>query len=270
MTRAIGKTGSNAGPSPCVVIDDIINPMDTICTVKLPVFEGPLDLLLHLIKKNEIDIYDIPISEITRQYLEYLELMEELNLEIAGEFILMAATLIQIKVRMLLPLNEEIPEEEREDPRVELVERLLQYQAIKMASEELDYRRQRWSCHFFRTETPEVLEPGDTPLLFEVSIFDLLTAFKRILERASPEQVVITRETITVRQKMRLLLERLSEEEMVRFESLFRDASSRAEMIVVFLALLELIRLGVLGVRQTNSEEPIWIVYQGGKNIEKI
>jgi segregation and condensation protein A len=229
--------------------------------ITLPLFEGPLELLLHLIKQNKIDIYDIPIAEITRQYLEYLELMKELNLEIAGEFLVMAATLIQIKTRMLLPIDEDIPPEEREDPRMELVERLLEYQAIKSASMDLEDRRQRWSNYFWR-EGDSLSESRTEKLyLFDINVFDLLAAFKKVLENAPPEVVSLTRETLTVREKMNHILQRCEEDEVLRFEDVFDRNTSRTELIVTFLALLELIRLRLVKVRQDEQMGQIWIIY---------
>ncbi len=232
---------------------------ETTYSIKLPVFEGPLDLLLHLIRENKVDIYDIPIAEITRQYIEYLDLMKELNLEVAGEFLVMAATLIQIKTRMLLPVDEEVPPEEMEDPRVELVERLLQYQAFKDAGLELMERRKRWSDHFWRgSSLPE--EPETEPCLFDVDIYDLLVAFKRVLEKAPPQAVTITRERLTVKDRMNLIIERLDEETTVRFEEVFEGDSSRSQLIVTFLALLELLRLGVVRSYQEGPFGQIWII----------
>ncbi len=226
--------------------------------VKLPVFEGPLDLLLHLIKKNKIDIYDIPIAEITRQYLQYLEMMKELNLEIAGEFLVMAATLIQIKTRMLLPVDEDIPEEEREDPRWQLVERLLEYQAIKLASQELLERQRQWEGVLWRgpveidREEPQVLN------LFELNAYDLYEAFRRVLERAPTEVKEITKETLTVRARMTEIMEYLRDKEMVKFEELFEPISRRF-LIITFVALLELVRLRLVRVFQKEQFGPIWL-----------
>jgi|Deesub1362B_J571_1020462.scaffolds.fasta_scaffold00061_39 segregation and condensation protein A len=229
--------------------------------ITLPLFEGPLELLLHLIKQNKIDIYDIPIAEITRQYLEYLELMKELNLEIAGEFLVMAATLIQIKTRMLLPIDEEIPPEEREDPRMELVERLLEYQAIKSASMDLEDRRQRWSNYFWREDATSEETETEELYLFDINVFDLLAAFKKVLENAPPEVVSLTRETLTVREKMNHILQRCEKDEILRFEDIFDRGVSRTELIVTFLALLELIRLRLVKVRQDGHMGQIWIIY---------
>ncbi len=237
-------------------------------SIKLPHFEGPLDLLLHLIRENKIDIYDIPIAEITRQYLEYLELMKEMNLEIAGEFLVMAATLIQIKTRMLLPVDEDLPPEEREDPRIELVERLLEYQAIKDAALGLQERQQWWSDYFWREPSFEDdMDTGEPqPYLFDVNIFDLINAFKQVLQKAPPEVVAVTRETLTVKDKMNLIIERLEREKTIRFEALFEDDVNRQELIVTFLALLELLRLGIARAYQEAEFGQIWIIGKGTEN----
>ncbi|RMG72459.1 MAG: segregation/condensation protein A [Nitrospirae bacterium] len=228
--------------------------------IKIPVFEGPLDLLLHLIKENEIDIYDIPIAEITKQYLEYLELMKELNLEIAGEFLVMAATLIQIKTRMLLPVDEDVPPEEREDPRIELVEKLLEYQAFKNASLDLQERLQERSRQFWR-EPLEIEDSGpDEPFLFDVHIYDLIAAFKRVLENAPPEMVQVTRETLTVKDRINYIIETLEDKSPVRFEELFEPGASRQILIVTFLALLEVLRFGIARAYQERDFGIIWII----------
>ena len=246
----------------------IINMTDADYKVRIPVFEGPLDLLLHLIKENEIDIYDIPIAEITKQYLQYLELMKELNLEIAGEFLVMAATLIQIKTRMLLPVDEDVPPEEREDPRIELVERLLEYQAFKNASLDLQERLNERTRYFWR-EPMEVEDLGpDEPLLFDVHIFDLIAAFKRVLENAPPEAIQITRETLTVKDRINYIVERLDQQSPLRFEQLFEPDAPRQVLLVTFLALLEVLRYGIARAYQEKDFGIIWIIKAEDKDIE--
>jgi segregation and condensation protein A len=230
-------------------------------SIRLPLFEGPLDLLLHLIRENKIDIYDIPIAEITRQYIEYLEKMKELNLEVAGEFLVMAATLIQIKTRMLLPVDEDVPPEEREDPRIELVERLLVYQAFKEVASGLREKQETWYGHFWRAPSfPDLDEPGSEPYLFDVSPFDLIDAFRRILEKAPPETAAITRETLTVKDRMNLIIERLEGEQSIRFEDIFDGNYTRTQLLVTFLALLELLRLGLVRTYQEGMFKQIWIM----------
>jgi len=228
---------------------------------KLPVFEGPLDLLLHLIRENKIDIYDIPIVEITHQYIKYLELMKELNLEIAGEFLVMAATLIHIKSKMLLPPDEEEKKEPAEDPRAELIQRLLEYQSYKESSGFLRKREEIWK-NIFQKSMPDrediTFEPE--PLLFEANVFDLITAFKKLLETAPVQAREITRETLTVADKINFIMERIEKEEGIRFEDLFEDGFTRVTLIVMFLALLELIRLGLVKIYQEKAFGVIWVI----------
>jgi segregation and condensation protein A len=231
-------------------------------TIKIPVFEGPLELLLHLIRKNEIDIYDIPIALITRQYLEYLQMMKELNLEVAGEFLVMAATLVQIKSKMLLPRPQEAQEGgEAEDPRAELVERLLQYQALKEAALALKERGQQWAPILLRPPEEPAQKAQERLYLFDdLSLFDLLGAFKELLKRTPPEVVSITRESLTVKDRISAILESLEGSSgPVRFEQLFPQGASRAMLVVTFLALLEVLRLGLARVYQEGGFGPIWV-----------
>ncbi len=236
--------------------------MDEPYKIKLPVFEGPLDLLLHLIRENKVDIYDIPISFITRQYLEYIEMMKELDLEIAGEFLVMAATLIQIKSKMLLPPDEEAAEEQAEDPRLELVQRLLEYQAFKDAATILREREDEWIKVFAR-EPEESEESDDVPselYLFDVNVFDLLGAFKKILDAAPAEVRTISREVLTVKDRMSMIVEMLENAESIRFEELFKGNITRKQLLVTFLALLELLRLGLARAYQEREFGNIWVI----------
>ena len=240
-----------------------IKPQSTL-NFKLPVFEGPLDLLLHLIKEHKIDIYDIPIARITRQYVEYLELMKELNLEIAGEFLVMAATLIHIKSKLLLPPDEKQSEELIEDPRTELVQRLLEYQAFKDTSLEFHEKEDIWRNIFRRPlEQEEVFEIEPEPLLFEVSLFDLMSAFKDLLSKKPDEVIEITRETLTVADKINFIIEKLEGEDGMKFEDIFKEDFTKISLIVTFLALLELIRLGLVKSYQEKAFSPIWIINAG-------
>ncbi len=237
--------------------------MDETYNIKIPVFEGPLDLLLHLIRENKIDIYDIPISLITNQYLRYLDIMKELNLDIAGEFLAMAATLIYIKSKMLLPSDEEASPEEQEDPRRELVERLIEYQKFKEAALQLREREEEW-IKVYRRE-PEMNKDDGEIYLSDVSLFDLLSAFKKILETAPPEVGKITKETLTVKDRMSLIMEIIEEKNTVRFEELFKDGITRAQLIVTFIALLELIRIGLLRAYQERHFGNIWVIKQNAE-----
>jgi len=239
---------------------DALNPY----SIKVPVFEGPLDLLLHLIKENKIDIYDIPISLITHQYLEYIEMMKELNLDIASEFLVMAATLIYIKSRMLLPPDETIETgDEQEDPRAGLVQRLLEYQAYKEASATLKEKEEVWANIFSRppVDKDEVaIEPEPYPYLFEVNIFDLMAALKKILSKAPPEAIKITRETLTVKDRIAAILDKMENEHTMRFNALFEGDITRVQVIVTFLALLEILRLGIARAYQDKDFGTIWIM----------
>ena len=237
--------------------------MEDLYSVKLPVFEGPLDLLLHLIRENEVDIYDIPISLITGQYLHYIEMMKELDLDIAGEFIVMAATLIHIKSRMLLPADEEAPLDEMEDPRLELVQRLLEYQGYKDAASILKEKEDEALKLFVREKTEfdeEEAEEQQELYLFDINLFDLLGAFKKILENAPPEVRTITKETLTVKDRIMHIAEMLESIDTIRFEDLFADTTSRVQLIVTFLALLELLRLGMARVYQEKDFGSIWVI----------
>jgi segregation and condensation protein A len=229
-----------------------------------------MDLLLHLIRENKVDIYDIPISLITGQYLEYIEMMKELDLEIAGDFLVMAATLIQIKSRMLLPPDEDVPQEELEDPRFELVQRLLEYQAFKDAAAILKEHEEEAMKIFGRTpgKMEEEEDPEPEPCLFDISLFDLLAAFKKLLENAPPEVRTITRETLTVKDRMIHIAEIIENLESIRFEELFRDSFTRVQLIVTFLALLELLRLGLARVYQEQQFGNIWVINPNRQSAE--
>jgi len=219
-------------------------------------FEGPLDLLLHLIKKNEISITDIPIATITEQYLATLELMESLNLDIAGEFLVMAATLIHIKSRMLLPPEEDPEEEEEGDPREQLIRQLLEYQRFKEAADELERREILRRDVFVRPfEEQEEMEAAG----FEgVSLFDLIAALQSVLERLPKEEVhQVTLEKISVREKMNLLLYDLHRRGRLIFQSLFEGAASRMEVVVTFLAMLELVKIRAIRIWQEERMGPI-------------
>ncbi|OGQ77964.1 MAG: hypothetical protein A3F90_19065 [Deltaproteobacteria bacterium RIFCSPLOWO2_12_FULL_60_19] len=225
--------------------------------VELEIFEGPLDLLLHLIKKSEVSITDIPIAPITEQYLATIELMGDLNLDVAGEFLVMAATLIHIKSRMLLPPDEsDLEEDEEGDPRAELARRLLEYQRFKEAAEELA-RRDILRRDVF-TRAPEPPEEVETGGFESVSLFDLISALRTVLDRLPKDSVhEVALEKVSVREKMSQLLDRLRQEEKVVFQSVFEGASSRMEVIVTFLAMLELVKMRAIRIWQEEVVGPI-------------
>jgi segregation and condensation protein A len=230
--------------------------------VRIENFEGPLDLLLHLIKKNEINIYDIPVAMIARQYLEYLEAMEELNLNVAGDFLVMAATLLQIKSKMLLPVDETADDdEEGPDPREELVRRLLEYKGFKEAARQLDDQEKVWREIFWREQALSVEEEVEEDLPLEnVSLFDLVDALKDVLERNPSSRLIeIEPDNLTVRERMNLILETLEGKDSVSFAALFEGSSHRLLVVVTFLALLELMRLRVARVFQAETFGPILV-----------
>jgi len=229
--------------------------------VKLTNFEGPLDLLLHLIKKNEVNVHDIPIALITQQYLAAIELLQELNLDVAGEFIVMAATLIHIKSKMLLPWPETAAgvEGDEEDPRDALVRRLLEHQKFKAAAELLHEREQVRSAQWQRPDERVAEMAGeDYEPELEVDLFSLMNAFQSVLQRFKQRpKVLLPPEQMPVEVRIEQLLARLSETEACGFEDLFADAGDRGGLIVTFLALLEMIRLKLVRVFQSGSFGPI-------------
>jgi len=238
--------------------DDFLQEEAQPYTVHLEVFEGPLDLLLHLIKKNKLSITDIPIALITEQYLEYLKLMKVLNLDIAGEYLLMAATLLHIKSRLLLPVSSEGEgEEEEADPRAELIRRLLEYQKYKEASLELEKRPLLDRDVFTRTVLQEKEEPEEER--FEVSLFELLEAFRQVLERVKIESVhEVALETITLEEKIQEILSFLQKEQRsMAFHTLFPEQASRRMIVVTFLAILELVKMKAIRIFQAAPFETI-------------
>ena len=252
--------------------------MELPLKVRLETFEGPLDLLLYLIKKNEIDIYDIPISVITQQYLEYLEMMKNLNLDVAGEFLLMAATLLHIKSKMLLPdTGEEEGEKEEEDPRAELVRRLLEYQRFKEAAQQLVkgplLDREVFVRSFFG-DAPAGKE-ADEDVSGEVTLFDLLEVMKKVLEGLPAEDFQeISVEHLNIKDKILHIMERLWETESLAFTELYTASTPRREIVVTFLALLELLRLRMIRIYQGETFGAIRIFSpvgpeEGRKTIEE-
>jgi segregation and condensation protein A len=219
--------------------------METDYKVKLEVFEGPLDLLLYLIKQDEIDIYDISIERITGQYLEYLQAFKELNIELAGEFIVMAANLIYLKSRSLLPVDQQPPEEdaEEDDPRWDLIRQLIEYKKFKEAAAELHQRALEQERIFAREGGPSHLQ--DPLRLGEVGIFQLINAFQTVIKRVEAREDVqeIFGERFSVSEKIDAILQRVAVGAPIRFSDLFGAVVSRLEVVVTFLALLELIRL---------------------------
>jgi segregation and condensation protein A len=238
--------------------------MESDYKVKLEIFEGPLDLLLYLIKRDELDIYDISLERITRQYLEYLQAFKELNIGVAGEFVVMAANLIYLKSRSLLPVDQQPPEEDAEDddPRWDLIRQLIEYKKFKEAAAQLNVRALEQEQIFSRigNGSPAV---SDAPLrLGEVGIFQLINAFQTVLKRVAARENLqdIFGEHFTVSDKIEWILQRVSKGVALRFSELFETVASRVEIVVTFLALLELIRLKQVRATQDNPFDEIGIV----------
>ena len=236
--------------------------------VRLPVFEGPLDLLLYLIKKDELDIYDIPVERITRQYLEYLQIMKMLDLEVAGEFLVVASTLLYIKSRTLLPKDQQPPEEEAEedDPRWDLIRQLVEYKKFKDAAWQLHLRGVEQEKIFRRRASGVDLPgPAAAPVPGEAGIFDLISAFQKVLARANAQEDLkeIFEDRFTVSDKIDTIQQMMSSRDRILFTSLFPDGASRTEIVVTFLALLELIRLKQLKAVQPDPFAEIEIIKAG-------
>ncbi len=231
--------------------------METDYQVKLEIFEGPLDLLLYLIKRDELDIYDISLERITRQYLEYLQAFKELNIDVAGEFVVMAANLIYLKSRSLLPVEQQPPEEdaEEDDPRWDLIRQLIEYKKFKEAAAQLQVRQ-------LEQERVYVREPAGTPeavfaplRLGEVGIFQLINAFQNVIKRLDAKEDLqeMFGEHYTVSDKIEWILQRVGDGVPLRFSELFASMASRVEIVVTFLALLELIRLRQVRATQADA-----------------
>lgn len=237
--------------------------MESDYKVKLEIFEGPLDLLLYLIKKDELDIHEISLERITRQYLEYLQAFKELNIDVAGEFVVMAANLIYLKSRSLLPADQQPPEEdaEEDDPRWDLIRQLIEYKKFKEAAAQLQVRQLEQERIFVRE--PGGLEPAlAAPLrLGEVGIFQLINAFQAVIKRVEAREGLqeIFGEHYTVSDKIEWILQRVADGVPLRFSELFASMASRVEIVVTFLALLELIRLRQVSAIQSDPFAEIQI-----------
>lgn len=242
------------------------------CLIRLEQFEGPLDLLCHLIDKNEVDLYDIPIALITQQYMEYIYSAQDMNLDIASEFLVMAATLVDIKSRMLLPnINQDGENPEWEDPRTDLVERIVEYRRYKEASEYLRLLEEQFSNRFFKE--PEDLEStvvkSPEPLRLEQDL--LLEALQRVLDKMDRVDThrekyfkTLRRDPYSVEEKMNLVRERLRNDGRAPFADLIPEGAERLEVITTFLALLELLKEGNVGVQQAALSEPIYLIWKAG------
>ena len=225
--------------------------------VFLEAFEGPLDLLLYLIRRQNLDVLDIPIADITRQYMEYIQLMQELDLELAGEYLLMAAMLAEIKSRMLLPRSVDAGEEE-EDPRAELVRRLQEYERFKLAAEDID-RLPRLDRDVHQAQA-ELTHRQVVRILPEVALQEMLVAFKDVVQRATMfAHLRVRRETLSVRQRMSDVLAQLEGAGLVEFVRLFRPEEGRMGVTVTFAALLELLREGLIDIVQAEPYQPLYV-----------
>ncbi len=225
------------------------------------IFEGPMDLLVHLIKKHEVDIYDIPIALITEQYLDYLQWMKAINIDVAGDFILMASTLTKIKSKMLLPIHEE--ETDDEDPRLEIVKPLEEYLQMKSAANELMARNLLGEDTFVRhlnQEDRSIDQDGD---IIKVGLFELIDAFQSILEKISGHRSVdiITADTISVRDRIVQIVDILETRKSVSFHELFSMNTDKSEVVVTFLAILEMVRLSLINIVQNTQTGIIKLFY---------
>jgi segregation and condensation protein A len=224
------------------------------------IFEGPMDLLVHLIKKNDLDIYDIPIALITDQYLQYLELMRAMNLDYAGDFLLMASTLTQIKSRMLLPIHDD--EEEEEDPMQEITRPLLEYLQMKSAADQLAERNLLGEKTFIRNPSRDEFMPAPDDEYIKVGLFELIDAFQKILDRIPEDhRVQLTADEISVKDKISQITEILEARETITFFELFSEKAGKHEIIVTFLAILEMVKLTLIRIVQSVKTGIIRILY---------
>ena len=226
------------------------------------VFEGPMDLLVHLVRKNEVDLYDIPIAVITEQYMDYIKMMKRLNIDVAGDFLVMAATLTHIKSRMLLPISED--EEEEEDPRMEIIRPLEEFLQMKYAAEDLALRDQLdWDVFVRSPAEMAELTDEESEDLVQVSLFELIDAFKRIAKRVSAEDFLkVTIDTISVKSRISEIVDLFENQDSLTFEALFEGQVTRSQVIVTFLALLEMAKTQIVRILQ-HKESGIIRVFHG-------
>ncbi len=254
---------SEPSPMPVPEAPEAPEALDPNFRIELPNFEGPLDLLLHLIRKHELDILDLPISFITDKYLEYLGLMGDLNLDVASEYLVMAATLAHIKSKMLLPRPPEDQDEDEIDgldPRTELIRRLLEYQKYKLVARDLGERAIAGRDVFSRG-TPAPTADGPAPLA-QVSVFKLLDALRKIAERVNASiSLEVDAEHMSIQERIGSLVDLLRERRRCRFDELFEGVSTSYDLVVTFLALLEMAKMRLASIYQTDHEEPIYLEY---------
>jgi len=223
------------------------------------VFEGPMDLLIHLIKKNEVDIYDIPISLLTDQYLKYIDWMKSMNIDIAGDFLVMAATLTHIKSKMLLPTRED---DEEDDPRIEITRPLLEYLQMKSAAEKLSERDILGENTFSRTLDKKDLPIDNEERVIKVGLFELMDAFQKLLERIPASQKIdLTTDRISVKGRINELIDIFEKEGSVTFDQLFDENFTKSELVATFLALLEMVKLSLVSIVQNVQSGIIRLFY---------
>ncbi len=225
------------------------------------IFEGPMDLLVHLIKKNEVDIYDIPVALITEQYLEYLEWLKAMNIDTAGDFLVMAATLAHIKSRMLLPPTSN--DDEDEDPRLEIARPLAEYLQLKTAAEELSRRELLGESTFVRqaADTRDLISPNDD--FIKIGLFELIDAFQQILKNISPEdRLDLTSDSISVKDRIAELVDLFEANKSLTFEELFTAHPTKGDVIVTFLAVLEMVKLCLVRLAQHSQTGLIRLFYE--------
>ena len=226
------------------------------------VFEGPMDLLVHLIRKNELDIYDIPIALITEQYLQYLEWMQVLNIEFAGDFLLMASTLTQIKSRMLLPVHGDDQEEAEEDPRMELTRPLLEYLQMKSVADQLIERNLLGEKTFVRTPSRDEFMTDSDDEFIKIGLFELIDAFQKMLERIPEDhRVDMSADEISVKDKISQIVDVLEQKGSITFAELFSPNPDKREIIITFLAILEMVKLTLIRIVQNISTGIIRMFY---------
>ncbi len=235
---------------------------ETLYQIQLEdVFEGPMDLLVHLIKKNELDIYDIPIALITGQYLQYVEWMKAMNVDFAGDFIVMASTLTQIKSRMLLPVHDG-DEEEEEDPRLELTRPLLEYLQMKSVADQLVERNLLGDQTFIRNPSRDEFISSPDDEFIKIGLFELIDAFQKILDRIPDEhRVEMTADEISVKDKISQIVDILETKGSITFLELFSDNPDRREVIITFLAILEMVKLTLIRIVQNLNTGIIRVFY---------
>ncbi len=223
------------------------------------IFEGPMDLLIHLIRKNELDIYDIPIAEITEQYIQYLEWIKMMNIDFAGEFIVMASTLAQIKSRMLLPVHDE---DDQEDPRLEITRPIIEYLQMKSAAEKLSERNLLGENIFVRGPQGDHLLKDTQDEYVKIGLFELIDAFQKILRKIpSEDHIEFSPDRISVKDKMSQITDMLEAKGSATFDQLFTDSPTKSDVIVTFLAILEMVKLTLIRLVQHVQSGIIRIFY---------